>query len=36
MTYALARVGAVVAPNVEDYHAQKKRWWSTCARKTVS
>ena len=27
MTYTFARVGAVVALNVEDYYAQKKRWW---------
>jgi integrase/recombinase XerD len=27
MTYAFARVGAVVALTVEDYYAQKKRWW---------
>ena len=27
MTYAFARVGAVVALNVEDYNLQKKRWW---------
>src|ERR1700687_2315679 len=27
MTYTFARVGAVVALNVEDYFAQKKRWW---------
>jgi integrase/recombinase XerD len=26
MTYTFARVGAVVALNVEDYFAQKKRW----------
>jgi integrase/recombinase XerD len=27
MTYTFARVGAVVALNVEDYYSQKKRWW---------
>jgi site-specific recombinase XerD len=27
MTYTFARVGAVVALNVEDYFAQKRRWW---------
>jgi len=27
MTYTFARVGAVVALNLEDYFAQKKRWW---------
>jgi integrase/recombinase XerD len=27
MTYSFARVGAVVSLNVEDYFAQKKRWW---------
>jgi site-specific recombinase XerD len=27
MTYTFARVSAVVALNVEDYYAQKKRWW---------
>jgi len=27
MTYTFVRVGAVVAFTVEDYYAQKKRWW---------
>jgi hypothetical protein len=27
ITYTFARVGAVIALNVEDYYAQKKRWW---------
>jgi hypothetical protein len=27
MTFALARVGAVVAMRVEDYYPQSKRWW---------
>jgi integrase len=27
MTYAFARVGAVVAMKVEDYFANGKRWW---------
>src|ERR1700732_859270 len=27
MTYTFARVGAVVTLAVEDYYAQKKRWW---------
>jgi integrase len=27
MTYTFASVGAVVALTVEDYFAQKKRWW---------
>jgi integrase len=27
MTYALARVGAVVSMRVEDYYPQNKRWW---------
>ena len=27
MTYAFARVGAVVAKRVEDYFANGKRWW---------
>jgi integrase len=27
MTFALARVGAVVAMRVEDYFANGKRWW---------
>jgi site-specific recombinase XerC len=27
MTYALARVGAVVSMRVEDYYPQSKRWW---------
>jgi len=27
MTYTFARVGAVVALNVEDYYPQNKRWW---------
>jgi integrase/recombinase XerD len=27
MTYTFARVGAVIALDVEDYYSQKKRWW---------
>lgn len=27
MVYTFARVGALVAMNVEDYYAQGKRWW---------
>src|SRR5690242_12019426 len=27
MTFALARVGAVVSMRVEDYYPQSKRWW---------
>jgi len=27
MTYALARIGAVVGMRVEDYYPQGKRWW---------
>jgi hypothetical protein len=27
MTFALARVGTVVAMRVEDYYPQGKRWW---------
>ena len=27
MTYTFARVGALVAMDVEDYYAQGKRWW---------
>lgn len=27
MTYTFARVGAVVAMRVEDYHPEGKRWW---------
>jgi integrase/recombinase XerD len=27
MTYTFARVGAVIALNLEDYYSQKKRWW---------
>jgi site-specific recombinase XerD len=27
MTYALARIGAVVAMRVEDYYPEGKRWW---------
>ena len=27
MTFAFARIGAVVAMRVEDYHPQGKRWW---------
>jgi integrase/recombinase XerD len=27
MTYTFARVAAVVGLTVEDYYAQKKRWW---------
>jgi integrase len=27
MTYAFARIGAVVAMRVEDYHPEGKRWW---------
>jgi hypothetical protein len=33
MTYTFARVGAVVALNVEDYFAQKKRWWLRLSEK---
>ena len=27
MTYAFARIGAVVAMRVEDYYPKGKRWW---------
>ena len=27
MTFAFARIGAVVAMRVEDYYPQGKRWW---------
>ena len=27
MTFAFARIGAVVAMRVEDYYANGKRWW---------
>jgi hypothetical protein len=27
MTYAFARIGAVVAMRVDDYFANGKRWW---------
>jgi integrase/recombinase XerD len=33
MTYTFARVGAVVALNVEDYYSQKKRWWLRLSEK---
>ena len=36
MTYTFARVGAVVALNVEDYFAQKKRWWVRLNEKNAS
>src|ERR1017187_9962831 len=36
MTYTFTCVGAVVALNVEDYYAQKKRWWLRLHEKTVS
>jgi hypothetical protein len=35
MTYTFARVGAVVALNVEDYYSQKKRWWLRLSEKTA-
>jgi integrase/recombinase XerD len=34
MTYTFARVGVVVALNVEDYLPQKKRWWVRLREKT--
>jgi site-specific recombinase XerD len=30
MTYAFARIGAVVAMKVEDYYPGGKRWWVRC------
>jgi len=33
MTYTFARVGAVVGLAVEDYYAQKKRWWRRLCEK---
>jgi integrase/recombinase XerD len=33
MTYTFARVGALVALNVEDYYSQKKRWWLRLSEK---
>jgi hypothetical protein len=27
MAFDFARVGAVVAMNIEDYYQQRKRWW---------
>ena len=33
MTYTFARVGAVVALNVENYYSQKKRWWLRLSEK---
>ena len=33
MVYSFARVGAVVAMRVEDYHRQGKRWWLTLHEK---
>ena len=32
MTYAFARIGAVVAMRVEDYYPEGKRWWVTASR----
>src|SRR5271163_3830891 len=36
MTFAFARIGAVVAMRVEDYYANGKRWWVRCMRKAAS
>jgi site-specific recombinase XerD len=36
MTYAFARIGAVVAMKVEDYYPAGKRWWCGCMRKGAS
>ena len=36
MTYTFARVGAVIALNVEDYYSQKKRWWLRLRERTAS
>jgi site-specific recombinase XerC len=36
MTFAFARVGAVVAMRVEDYYPNGKRWWCGCMRKAAS
>src|SRR5262249_42547442 len=33
MTYAFARIGAVVAMRVEDYFANGKRWWGRLHKK---
>ena len=36
MTFAFARIGAVVAMRVEDYYPQGKRWCCACTRKAAS
>jgi hypothetical protein len=36
MTCAFARIGAVVSMRVEDYFANRKRWWVASTRKAAS
>jgi lysophospholipid acyltransferase (LPLAT)-like uncharacterized protein len=36
ITHTFARVVAVVALTVEDYHSQKKRWWSAFAANSMA
>jgi hypothetical protein len=36
MTYAFARIGAVVSMPVEDYFANGKRWWVRLHKKAAS
>jgi len=36
MTFAFARIGAVVAMRVEDYYPKGKRWWVRCMKKAAS
>jgi hypothetical protein len=36
MTFAFARIGAVVAMRVEDYSPNGKRWWGVCMKKAAS
>src|SRR5215469_5618425 len=36
MTYAFARIGAVVSMRVEDYFANGKRWWVSLHEKAAS
>jgi hypothetical protein len=36
MTFAFARIGAVVAMRVEDYYPEGKRWWVRLNEKAAS
>ena len=36
MTFAFARIGAVVAMRVEDYYPKGKRWWVRLMRKAAN